>query len=876
MPRAPTRLRCEYLENPVGIDVARPRLSWWLDDERAAEIQTAYQIQAASSQAQLASGEADLWDSGHVYSRHTTNIEYQGRPLGSGALVWWRVRSYDSDGMASPWSEPGHFELGLLQQAEWRGQWIGGQLSGGPATSVPAVLLTRDFSLSQPVFQARLYVAVLGAAVVEVNGQCVTERLLAPGWHDYRKRVTYQVLDVTAHLQPGANRVGAMLGDGFYCGALGAGRRQQFGDRPWLLAQLVMRFPGGESRLVVSDDAWQWRPSWVLRADPFLGESIDGRQRLADWSLPGSAEPWYPVACNSELAPRLCADLAFPVRLGQVREPTGPPLRRADASGRARLVYDFGVNMVARLRLGLRASRGADVRIRYAQTVEPNGELLETPGAPISQDHYAASGAEPEERFESVFGLHGFRYVEVSGPLDREAIVEIVAVEVVTGAPPAGRFACDHALLNGLHDNVQRNLRHTLLQQPLAGFSALHRVALVEDGRALAGTAACLLDAAPAFRSWLRDLVDAQQENGGLPPVVPPFVELPAPATATVVLPMAVGAATLLACAWGLYRHYGDRRSLEFAYPTLQRSLAGLRAARPELILDCAEPAGEPETAMLDAAWYCYALTLAARIAGVLGRLPDLEAFEELRLRVRAAFRRRFVTPDGLLAGDNQLAYLLSLYLGLLEGAERSRALQRVEDQLRRAAFHAGVDYRDGALLLEVLTLTGRAETAYELLLQTSAPSWLHPVRDGATSSVDEVTGEPSRSAAGSVVEWLYRSVAGLELDPDLTPDQNAYRSVRIRPRPPISMAVAGGLPLTRVAASLDTVNGRYESAWDLDDRMFRLRVSVPCNGSARVVMPDGAIHEVVAGRHEFVMPLQRVDQAEDGIPVLRDISEAH
>jgi alpha-L-rhamnosidase len=401
-------------------------------------------------------------------------------------------------------------------------------------------------------------------------------------------------------------------------------------------------------------------------------------------------------------------------------------------------------------------------------------------------------------------------------------------------------------------------------------------VGLTEDGGAQVGVAACLLDASAIFRNWLRDLVDAQQEDGSLPPVVPPVVGPQELAPVVALQPMASRVAVLLVCAWALYRHYGDRSSLKVAYPSVQRSMAGLRAARPDLILDAAAVDGDTETAMVDAAWYCYSLTLAARIAGVLGRLADLEAFEALRLRVRAAFRRRFVTPEGLLVGDSQLAYLLSLYLGLLEGAERSQALKRLEDQLRRAGFHAGVDYRNGALLLEVLTLTGRLEAAYQVLLQTSAPSWLHPVREGATSCVDEAQAEPSRPAAGSVVQWLYGSVAGLELNPDLTPDQNAYRSVRIRPRPPISMAFAGGLPLTRVSAALDTVNGRYESAWHIDDRMFRLRVGVPCNCSARVIMPDGTVHDVVAGSHEFAMPLEHLDQAADGIPLLRNRSEAH
>ena len=184
MPGAPTRLRCEYLENPGAVDVPRPRLSWCVNDDRAAEIQTAYQIQAASTEAKLVASDLDLWDSGHVSSRQTCNVEYRGRQLDSSQAAWWRGRSYDSDGMPSQWSEPGHFRMGILSAEDWQAQWIGGQLTGSPSTPVPAVVMARDFQLHEQVSEARLYITALGSYSAELNGQRVGGQPLTPAWQD--------------------------------------------------------------------------------------------------------------------------------------------------------------------------------------------------------------------------------------------------------------------------------------------------------------------------------------------------------------------------------------------------------------------------------------------------------------------------------------------------------------------------------------------------------------------------------------------------------------------------------------------------------------------------------------------------------------------
>jgi alpha-L-rhamnosidase len=245
MQEAPIQLRCEYLHNPLGLTVTRPRLSWWVNDPRPAELQSAYQIQAASQPDTLRAGLPDRWDSGHVSGARTAGVVWGGRPLRARDRVWWRVRCYDSDGLPSPWSEPAHFEMGLLHPADWRGTWIAAPLAGTPTTSVPLPLLWRDFDLAEAPASARLYVAVLGAGRIRINGADVDDREPLAPWTDLDQRVPYRVLDVGRLLTAGPNRIAVLLADGDYCGRLAGAPRQRHGPQPLLCAQLelVMRPP---------------------------------------------------------------------------------------------------------------------------------------------------------------------------------------------------------------------------------------------------------------------------------------------------------------------------------------------------------------------------------------------------------------------------------------------------------------------------------------------------------------------------------------------------------------------------------------------------------------------------------------------------------
>ena len=919
---APERLRCEYLSDPLGIDIERPRLSWWPNDSRSAEVQSAYQVLAAAApevllDAGAATGSADaadgdlLWDSGRVDSADTVNIPYGGAPLTSRQRVYWRVRSFDSDGEASPYSELNWFETGLLAEDEWQAEWIGTPLQGSkdmPAT-VPA--LRRKFLLPErtlnttgkksrkkaadkvadPIVSARLYITALGLYRAWLNGRRVGSDELTPGWTDYTKRLNYQVYDVTEDLRTGENALGVLLGDGWYCGGVGLVGRQCYGDRPALFAQLEVHYKSGHCERVVTDKEWQWHASDILGSDLLGGESVDGRQRLGDWSAPDyPSSQWLPTEVMRVTAPTLAASNAPAMQVVRELNPVAEPIRRRSGFDRERWIYDFGQNFTGRVSVRVKAPAGTLLRIRYGERLDAKGELYtDNLRDARAIDYYTCAGNPSGELFEPVFTLHGFEYVEISGRFPRDAIVAVKAQVISARIEATGEFSCDHMLINRLQDNIAWSQRSSFHSQPLDAPQRDERLAWTGPAQVFARTAAFNMDTAAFFNKWFVDIADAQKTDGTLPPVVP----LPPGLDALDLDGGAGWSDAYLVCAWTQYRCFNDKRLLAQHFGGMKRLVVRMQKQSNNLIRDDARHAdsggygdwlaadagghgyldprhGATPSDLLGTAYFCYSARLLARIAGVLGNLSDLERFEALANDVRTAFRKRFVTPDGELVSSTQTALVLSLHFGLLERTERKLALDRLVADIKARNTHLATGVLGTPSLLPVLTSGGQLALAYELLLQTSAPGWLYPVTQGATSiwerwdswTSDQGFQDPAmnsfnQTALGSVGEWLYQTVAGLDLNPDLAPEQNAYRHAHIEPQPPVGKDFPAGAPLRYAEARLDTVHGRFSSRWEIVDERFLLVVAVPVNCSATVVLPNGKSEDVSAGTHEFEVRLE-------------------
>jgi len=884
-PQAPDTLRCEYLVDPLGIETPAPRLSWLVNDDRDGAVQSAYQILVASEAEGLKGDSGDLWDSGQVSSAQTAQIEYAGSPLSSRQRVWWKVRSFDGDGQASPWSASASWEMGLLERSDWSADWIGSPLHGTPDTSAVVPALRKAFDVPKPVAQARLYATALGVYELELNGQRVGDQELAPGWTDYGSRLRYQVYDVGELLLKGGNALGALLGDGWYCGYVGLAAREQYGDRPSLLAQLELTYTDGSQETIVTDESWRWQRSPILESDIMMGETYDARQELGDWTRSGYAEEgWLAVEVSEDPGAPLVAMPSPPVRVTMEISPVGTPEFRRTGLGIRRWIYDMGQNMVGRIRLRVRGKAGRVVNLRHAEVLDEKGDLYTVNLREArARDSYTLKGDADGETWEPSFTFHGFRYVEIAGMLEDGAIEEVTGVVLHSDLPVTGEFSCSDSRVNQLQSNTVWSQRGNFVDVPTDCPQRFERLGWTGDAQVFVRTAAFNMDVAGFFRKWAQDVMDAQYENGHVPPVVP---VPPAGALKSIEDGGPAWADAAVICPWTVYRCYGDTRILEESYATMVAFVEAMERRFPQLIrsdpvidgwggfgdwlatdgrgIGDLRIGGTPKD-VIGTAFFCYSAGLLSRMAGVLGHGADRDRFAELASRVRTAFRKRFVSADGFVSGDSQTCYVLALHFDLLEGEERKTAAEALVRDIEVRGDHLSTGFVGTPYLLHVLTEVDRLDLAYRLLFQTSWPSWLYPVLQGATTIWERWDGwtedkgfqDPAMNsfnhyAYGAVGEWLYGTVAGLELAPELDADRNAYRHAIIAPRPPAGQGFEGPPPLTSAAAALDTIHGRYETAWKLSEGSFDLDLRVPPNCSAGVRLPDGSAHEVAAGEHHY------------------------
>lgn len=896
-----THLTTEYRANPLGIDITAPRLGWQMQTDRPGARQTAYQIRAASDPQQLSTGSADLWDTGRVVSDQSIHVVYAGQPLQSRQRVYWTVTVWDDTGSATR-SEPAWFELGLLNPSDWKAEWIGAMLTGGPRSTIPAPYLRKPFTLSGPVRSARLYVTALGLYECSINGQTVGEDVFAPGWTDYHKRVRYQVYDVTGLLQTGDNVLGAILGDGWAVGHVAWNHRQLYAGRPQLLSQLEITLTDGSTHTVTSDASWTHTVGPLLESDFLMGEAYDARLEMPGWDRPGfDARRWLPVEVVDDPGMALVATNGPTVRrIEELRPVSEPDVKRNFLA--TRYTFDLGQNMVGRVRFKGTAPAGTTITLKFAEVLDADGNVYTTNlRSARATDYYTFKG-DGVEVWEPRFTFHGFRYVELSGypteEVTRDTITGVVLHSVMT---PTGSFSSSDPMVNQLQHNIVWGQKGNFVDVPTDCPQRDERLGWTGDIQVFVRTAAFNMDVAGFMTKWAQDVADSQSDNGAVPAVVP-----------DVGLPMHDGgpawADAAIICPWTIYLCYGDTRILETNYEVMMRFMRFLLDSSPGYIRCAPDYEGWPGFGdwlsinattprdLIGTAFLAYDANLMAQIADVLGKTEDAAAYRRLFAEVKQAFGSRFLVGSPITAASDvpsqvrqqmdqadaisrgnlkvvdygpvtteifnsnlfsptQTAYVLALHFNLLPDELRPLAVEELVADIQRRNMHLSTGFVGAPYLPHVLSQNGRLDVAYDLLNQTTWPSWLYSVTQGATTIWERWDGwtqdngfqSPEMNsfnhyAYGSIGAWLYSTVAGIEIDPA----QPGYKHSILRPQP--------GSKLTEARGQLMTPYGELVSEWTQANGTFNYRVVVPPNTTATVILPDGAQHEVGPGSHHFTV----------------------
>src|SRR5208337_2611333 len=343
--------RCEFLENPLGIDIVNPRLSWQLSAGR----QTAYQIAVNGA-----------WDSGKVISDQSSLVEYGGAPLVSGARYEWKVRVWDENGKPSRWSKPAFWTMGLLEPQDWKGQWIGkDDLSVPQDRRLAARMLRKQFQVTGKVARATVFLSGLGSCELYLNGRKVGDAVLSPALSEYRTRVFYVTYDVTAQLKPGANACGVWLGNGrlFAPRAAVPTSTTSYGF-PKLLLQLEVEYADGSRETVVSDGSWKLTTEGpILANNEYDGEEYDARNEMPGWAEAGFDDStWRAAQLVSAPGGRLAAQVMEPIRVTGILKPIA-----LTESQPGVFIFDMGQNLVGWCRLHVRGPTGTRVTLRHAE-----------------------------------------------------------------------------------------------------------------------------------------------------------------------------------------------------------------------------------------------------------------------------------------------------------------------------------------------------------------------------------------------------------------------------------------------------------------------------------------------------------------------------
>ena len=845
-------LRCEAAVDPLGVDIAAPRLSWKAASDVRGEHETGWQVLVASSAALLAKDQGDLWDSGRREAGESAAVPYAGTPIASLQQVFWKLRAWDGSGRATAWSRAASWTMGLLAAADWKGVWI-----AAPGET-ESLLLRREFTVQHGLRRALAVVSGLGQYELSCNGEPTTEHLLEPGWTDYERTTLYDTRDLTGLLHPGVNALGLMLGNGMY-DVVHRDRFAKFNAFAGPLRAILhlrLEYDDGHVEFVGTDARWRTQAGPITFGNAYGGEDADARLLPPGWNRPHFDDSrWLPAVAylNPKAALRGLTAAADPIIPHEILRPVAS---RTLPDGS--VVYDFGQNAACIPRLRVSGSAGTSVRLTPAEILNPDGTInratMGGTGRGGSWWQYTKATDQPETWMAS-FCYIGCRYLQVEtfpparptslpeNTLSDRAyhplrVEELANVVVHSSAPAVGHFAASNPLLG----RIEQLVRWAQVSNMMSVFTDCpHREKLgwLEQLHLNGPSLRYEFDTVRMFRKSVHDMADELRPDGFLPTTAPEYAKFQPPFVAA-----AEWGSAFILVPWQQYEFTGDPALLRENYEGMKRYVGYLRQKSADGIL--AEglgdwydlgPAARPGAAQLTlppvtaTAFYYYDAKIVAQTAALLGRTADAAALTAQAEEIRASFNRHFFHADtGSYASGSQCANALALAMGLAEPAERTRVLAALvrDVEARGDAMTAGdVGYR---YLLLALAEGGRSDLIYRMINQDTKPGYGFILKQGATSLTEAWDANSHAShdhfMLGQIIEWFYQNLAGIEGDPA----GPGFRKILVRPQP------VGDL--TWAEASYDSVRGPIRTRWSRSGEQLTLEVTIPADSTATVYVP--------------------------------------
>ena len=859
-----TTLLVEYLENPIGVGELRPRLSWRTETEVPGWKQAAYQIRVWDTQASFQDGEGVVWDTGKVSSDQSVHVEYDGPELRSEQRLWWQVRVWQGDDSVSEWSQVGFWQMALLKKRDWQAKWIGSGVEETSQMERPPVYLRKSFALKVEdglcMKRATVHATAHGLYELHLNGEKVGDDLLTPGWTTYHKRLQFQSYDVTEMLQESAEAcLGAIVGDGWFRGPFTWQTRANiYGDKAAFLCQLHIEYSDGSEEWVVSDEFWMSHEGPIRQSEIYNGEVYDARLSLEGWSCPNyPAENWIPCPVLEESFEPLVASCSEPVRVTERLS-----VKDMFTTPNGETVLDFGQNLVGRVCFQLKGNAGERIVIEHAEVLDADGNFYTDNLRSAKQriDYTFAGGG--VESYSPHFTFMGFRYIRVSAYTGSVRPEDFIAEVFHSDMRRTGNFECSDPLINQLQSNIQWGLRGNFVDVPTDCPQRDERMGWTGDAQVFTPTACFNVNAAPFLSKWLKDVAVEQRDDGSVPWVVPNAIEGGGGTGWSDGFGSTAWSDVAVLMPWEIFKRFGDARILKNQYASMKGWVEYMIHHSGERCIfdhgfhfgdwlsfaeymsydyvapDYGFAGAHTDKDLIATAYFYYSTSVMEKVAGLLGFESDAKRYRNLLPKIRRAFVHEFVTETGRLASNTQTAYVVAIAFGVLPEAFHESARKRLVKDIRHLG-HLTTGFVGTPIISNCLSDLGCDEEAFQLLFNKRYPSWLFPVTQGATTIWERWDGiKPDGSfqdvgmnsfnhyAYGSVGDWLYSRVAGLQVDETMP----GYKHFLVRP----SLSPQ----LSYVKLELESMYGPIRVSWELDAGELTLEVEVPPNTEATVYVP--------------------------------------
>ena len=871
---------CENRINPLGMDVLNPNLSWKLESKIRNKKQTAFQILVSDSKELLRKDTGNLWDSKKQNSEQSIQIKYRGKPLSSGMICYWKVRVWDESGVLSDWSDIATWEMGLLNENDWKADWIydGKSVPRSPKKFYeddPAPLFSYKFKSEKQIEKARLYITGLGYYEASINGKKVGDHVLDPGWTNYSKRIQYSTYNVTDLLNKGGNSIGVMLGNGWFNPLpLKMFGRFNLRDalptgRPQFIAQLKIEFTDGTSQTIISNEEWRTHEGPILRNNIYLGEVYDARSEIANWdTFQFDDSKWNNVKIATKKQGRLQAQNQPPIRITANLK----PVKLTEPTAGVYL-FDMGQNFSGWAKLKVDVPAGTKIKLRYGELIHKDGSLnvmtsvagqikKKNSGSPFApevawqEDTYIAKGT-GVEYYTPRFTWHAFRYVEVSGLSEKPKLDAIEGLRLNSDIKRNGSFECSNKLFN----EIQNITDWTFMSNIFSVQSDCPHRERFGYGGDLAVTSDAFIynyDMSNFYAKVVRDFQDAALPDGLMTDTAP-FVGINY---------CGIGWAfshplTLLE----LYQYYGNISLIEEQYETSRKWFEGVILNNDLIITeglsDHESLAIIPTSEMVTPLYYQSAKIM-AQLAEIINRTEDVEKYSRLSEQIKKAYLEKFHDKGtGRFAPYTQASQSFALYTGIAPKDEINNAVLELVKNIEEKNGHLTSGIFGTKYSLEVLSENGFAETAAQMVDKKTFPSWGHMIENGATTlwehwEYSDNTFSHNHPMFGSVSEWFYKWVAGIQADPTAV----GFNKIVIRPQLVSNVNWAKG--------TYNSVHGKISSDWKREGNSFRLEITIPVNTTATIYLPAKNSTGIKEGGSEISQVKDiRLIKSDKGIVVL-------